>query len=54
MDTRFEQTGAAIALKADATTVGALEQRVEAAEQKVTPQAITSAHFRKRWENRFR
>ena len=43
MDTRFEQTGAAIALKADATTVGALEQRVEAAEQKVTPQAITSA-----------
>lgn len=43
MDTRFEQTSAAIALKADATTVGALEQRVEAAEQKVTPQAITSA-----------
>lgn len=43
MDTRFEQTGAAIALKADATTVGALEQRVEAAEQKVTPQAVTSA-----------
>lgn len=43
MDTRFEQTNAAIALKADATTVGALEQRVEAAEQKVTPQAITSA-----------
>lgn len=43
MDTRFEQTGAAIALKADATTVGTLEQRVEAAEQKVTPQAITSA-----------
>ena len=43
MDTRFEQTSAAIALKADATTVDALEQRVEAAEQKVTPQAITSA-----------
>ena len=43
MDTRFEQTSAAIALKADATTVGALEQRVDAAEQKVTPQAITSA-----------
>ena len=43
MDTCFEQTSAAIALKADATTVGALEQRVEAAEQKVTPQAITSA-----------
>ena len=43
MDTRFEQTRTAIALKADATTVGALEQRVEAAEQKVTPQAITSA-----------
>ena len=43
MDTRFEQTSAAIALKADATTVGALKQRVEAAEQKVTPQAITSA-----------
>lgn len=43
MDTRFEQTSTAIALKADATTVGALEQRVEAAEQKVTPQAITSA-----------
>lgn len=43
MDTHFEQTSAAIALKADATTVGALEQRVEAAEQKVTPQAITSA-----------
>ena len=43
MDTCFEQTSAAIALKADATTVGALKQRVEAAEQKVTPQAITSA-----------
>ena len=43
MDTHFEQTSAAIALKADATTVDALEQRVEAAEQKVTPQAITSA-----------
>ena len=43
MDTRFEQTSAAIALKADATTVSNLEQRVEAAEQKVTPQAITSA-----------
>ena len=43
MDTRFEQTSTAIALKADATTVGALEQRVDAAEQKVTPQAITSA-----------
>ena len=43
MDTRFEQTNAAIALKADATTVSNLEQRVESAEQKVTPEAITSA-----------
>ena len=43
MDTRFEQTNAAIALKADATTVSNLEQRVESAEQKITPEAITSA-----------
>lgn len=43
MDTRFEQTNAAIALKADATTVSNLEQRMESAEQKVTPEAITSA-----------
>ena len=43
MDTRFEQTDAAIALKADKTETDALSSRVEAAEQKVTPQAITSA-----------
>ena len=43
MDTRFEQTGAAIALKADSTTVASVLERVESAEQKVTPQAITSA-----------
>ena len=41
--TAIEQTNAAIALKADATTVSNLEQRVESAEQKVTPEAITSA-----------
>ena len=43
MDTRFEQTDAAIALKADSNLVSNLETRVEEAEQKVTPQAITSA-----------
>ena len=42
-ETAIEQTNAAIALKADATTVSNLEQRVESAEQKVTPEAITSA-----------
>lgn len=43
MDTRFEQTGAAIALKADKTEITTLSTRIEQAEQKVTPQAITSA-----------
>ena len=43
MDTRFEQTSAAIALKADKTEITTLSTRIEQAEQKVTPQAITSA-----------
>lgn len=43
MQTKFEQTSAALALKADSTTVSALGERVSAAEQKVTPEAITSA-----------
>ena len=43
MSTRFEQTDAAIALKADQTEVHALSTRVQSAEQKITPQAITAA-----------
>ena len=43
MATRFEQTDAAIALKADQTEVHALSTRVQSAEQKITPQAITAA-----------
>lgn len=43
MDTRFEQTSTAIALKADKTEITTLSTRIEQAEQKVTPQAITSA-----------
>ena len=42
MGTRFEQTDAAIALKADQTEVHALSTRVQSAEQKITPQAITA------------
>ena len=42
MSTRFEQTDAALILKADSTTVSALGERVSAAEQKVTPEAIAS------------
>lgn len=42
MRTKFEQTDAALALKADSVTVSSLGERVTAAEQKVTPQAITS------------
>ena len=42
MSTRFEQTDAAIALKADHTEVHALSTRVQSAEQKITPQAITA------------
>ena len=42
MSTRFEQTDAAIALKADQTEVHALSTRVQSAEQKITPQAITA------------
>ena len=42
MGTRFEQTDAAIALKADQTEVHALSMRVQSAEQKITPQAITA------------
>lgn len=41
--TAIAQTNAAIALKADQTTADALSERIEQAEQKVTPQAITSA-----------
>lgn len=41
--TAIQQTNAAIALKADASTVGNLEQRMESAEQKITPEAITAA-----------
>ena len=43
MSTRFEQTDTAIALKADQTEVHALSTRVQSAEQKITPQAITAA-----------
>ena len=43
MSTRFEQTDAAIALKADQTEVNSLSTRVQSAEQKITPQAITAA-----------
>ena len=39
MGTRFEQTDAAIALKADQTEVNSLSTRVQSAEQKITPQA---------------
>ena len=42
MATRFEQTDAAIALKADQTDVNSLSTRVQSAEQKITPQAITT------------
>ena len=42
MGTRFEQTDAAIALKADQTEVNSLSTRVQSAEQKITPQAITA------------
>ena len=42
MDTRFEQTDAAIALKADKTTTDSLSTRIAQAEQKVTPEAITA------------
>ena len=41
-NTLFEQTNNAIALKADSATVSSLGERLEAAEQKVTPEAITS------------
>jgi len=40
--TAIEQTNAAIALKADKTTVSALSSRVDSAEQQITPEAITS------------
>ena len=42
MATRVEQTDAAIALKADQTEVNSLSTRVQSAEQKITPQAITA------------
>ena len=42
MQTAIEQTNAAIALKADQTTVTALSSRVDSAEQQITPEAITS------------
>lgn len=42
MDTRFAQTDAAIALKADKTTTDSLSTRIAQAEQKVTPEAITA------------
>ena len=42
-NTLFEQTNNAIALKADSATVSSLGERLEAAEQKVTPEAIASA-----------
>ncbi len=41
--TAIAQTNAAIALKADQTTADALSTRLEQAEQKITPEAITSA-----------
>lgn len=40
--TRFEQTNSALTLKADSSTVSALGERVSAAEQMVTPEAITA------------
>jgi hypothetical protein len=40
MDTRFAQTDAAIALKADKTTTDSLSTRIAQAEQKITPEAI--------------
>lgn len=43
MRTAIEQTNAAIALKADSTTVTALGTRVDKAEQKLTPEAISSS-----------
>ena len=42
MQTAIEQTNAAIALKADQTTVDTLSSRVDSAEQQITPEAITS------------
>lgn len=42
-NTLFEQTNNTIALKADSATVSSLGERLEAAEQKVTPEAIASA-----------
>ncbi len=41
-NTLFEQTNNAIALKADSATVSSLGERLDAAEQKVTPEAIAS------------
>ena len=46
MRTAIEQTNAAIALKADQTTVTALSSRVDSAEQQITPEAITSKVLR--------
>ena len=42
VDTRFEQTNQAPALKANETTVSALATRMTSAEQKITPTAIVS------------
>ncbi len=43
INTRFAQTDQAISAKADSSTVSSLGERIEQAEQKVTPEAITSA-----------
>ncbi len=43
VNTRFAQTDQAISAKADSSTVSSLGERIEQAEQKVTPEAITSA-----------
>lgn len=42
MNTKLEQTAEAIALKADSSTVSSLGQRVNAAEQKISPEGITA------------
>ncbi len=43
INTRFAQTDQAISAKADSSTVSSLGERIEQAEQKVSPEAITSA-----------
>ena len=55
MATRFEQTDAAIALKADQTDVNSLSTRVQSAEQKITrrpsPATVAAVRALRLWRN---